>query len=259
VRETSENGIRWIVPAITIILVGVILCIPSAHAQTSGIPAITLDVDQANSPEDIAVTLQIMLLLTVLTLAPSILIMMTSFVRLIVAFHFLRQALSTQSLPPNQMIVGLSLFLTVFIMAPVISDIHDNAWQPYSAQEITLEQAWERAQEPLRDFMLSQTREKDLALFVEIADIDQPNTPDDLPMRVIIPGFIISELRIGFQIGFLIYMPMLIVDMVVASVLMSMGMMMLPPVMISLPFKLLLFVLVDGWYLVVQSMVQSFK
>jgi flagellar biosynthesis protein FliP len=259
VSTERKNGNKWFALVLFAMVVGISLLPVSTFAQQTGIPAITFDVDQANSPEDIAVTLQIMLLLTVLTLAPSILIMMTSFVRLIVAFHFLRQALSTQSLPPNQMIVGLSLFLTVFIMAPVISDIHDNAWQPYAAQDITLDQAWDQAQIPLRDFMLSQTREKDLALFVQIANIDQPNTPDDLPMRVIIPGFIISELRIGFQIGFLIYMPMLIVDMVVASVLMSMGMMMLPPVMISLPFKLLLFVLVDGWYLVVESMVQSFK
>ncbi|MCB2210565.1 flagellar type III secretion system pore protein FliP [bacterium] len=250
---------RWLTLSLGLVLLVAALFIPSAQAQTPGLPAITLDVDQATGPADLAVTIQILLLLTVLTLAPSILIMTTSFVRLIIAFHFLRQALSTQSLPPNQMIVGLSLFLTVFIMAPVISDIHENAWTPYSQQEITLEQAWDRAQEPLRDFMLGQTREKDLALFVRVADISQPDNPDQLPMHVIVPAFIISELRIGFQIGFLIYMPMLIVDMVVASVLMSMGMMMLPPVMISLPFKLLLFVLVDGWYLVVESMVQSFR
>ncbi len=250
---------RWLTLSLGLVVLAAVLMIPSARAQTPGLPAITLDVDPATGPADLAVTIQILLLLTVLTLAPSILIMTTSFVRLIVAFHFLRQALSTQSLPPNQMIVGLSLFLTVFIMAPVITDIHDNAWTPYSKQEITLEQAWDRAQEPLRDFMLGQTREKDLALFVRVAEISQPDNPDQLPMRVIIPAFIISELRIGFQIGFLIYMPMLIVDMVVASVLMSMGMMMLPPVMISLPFKLLLFVLVDGWYLVVESMVQSFR
>lgn len=228
-------------------------------AQVSPLPKVTIGVSEAQNANDIAVTLQVMLLLTVLTLAPSILIMMTSFVRIVIAFHFLRQALGTQSLPPNQLLIGLALFLTMFIMSPVITDIYENAWIPYSNQEITLDNAWGKAQEPLRGFMLKHTREKDLELFVRIADMDQPNTQDDLPMRVIIPGFIISELRIGFQIGFLIYMPMLIVDMVVASVLMSMGMMMLPPVMISLPFKLLLFVLVDGWYLVVQSLVESFR
>jgi flagellar biosynthetic protein FliP len=156
-------------------------------------------------------------------------------------------------------IIGLALFLTVAIMQPVIADIYDNAWVPYSEQQITLQQAWQRAQVPMRGFMLTHTRDKDIQLFVSMTDMQQPNTPDDLPMRIVIPAFVISELRVGFQIGFLIYLPMLIVDMVVASVLMSMGMMMLPPIMISLPFKLLLFVLVDGWYLVVQSLVESFR
>jgi len=228
-------------------------------AQQPALPGISIGVTPAQGSQDIAVTIQVLLLLTVLTLAPSILIMMTSFIRIVIAFHFLRQALSTQSLPPNQLIVSLALFLTLFIMYPVFSDIYVNAWTPYSNQEITLADAWGRAQEPMRAFMLSHTREKDIQLFVRMAEIEQPDTPDQLPMRVIIPGFIISELRVGFQIGFLIYMPMLIVDMVVASVLMSMGMMMLPPIMISLPFKLLLFVLVDGWYLVVQSLVESFR
>ncbi|MBD3165430.1 flagellar type III secretion system pore protein FliP [bacterium] len=245
----------WMIGATSVLL---LFTLP-ATAQTPAIPRVTMGVDTVENPQDLAITLQVLLLLTILTLAPSILVMMTSFIRLVVAFHFLRQALGTQNLPPNQVLVGLVLFLTIFIMSPVITDIYDNAWLPYSRQEITLEQGWERAQDPLRDFMLAHTREKDLQVFVQIADLQQPATPDDLPMRVIIPGFIISELRVGFQIGFLIYMPMLIIDMVVASVLMSMGMMMLPPMMISLPFKLLLFVLVDGWYLVVQSLVESFR
>jgi len=228
-----------------------------APAQT--IPKVTLGVEDVENAQDLAVTIQILLLLTVLTLAPSILIMMTSFVRLVIALHFLRQALGTHALPPNQLIVGLALFLTFFIMSPTITQIYDNAWTPYANQEITLQTAFDRGQEPLRAFMLSHTREKDLEVFIRMADMPQPDSPAALPMRVIIPGFIISELRVGFQIGFLIYMPMLIVDMVVASVLMSMGMMMLPPIMISLPFKLLLFVLVDGWYLVVQSLVESFR
>ncbi len=241
-----------------LVLVTSLLSTGDAPAQTP-LPRITIGVDRAESAQDIAVTLQVMLLLTVLTLAPSILIMMTSFIRIVIAFHFLRQALGTQTIPPNQLVVALALFLTIFIMSPVITDIYDNAWRPYADQEIVLAEAWQRAQVPLRAFMLKHTREKDLEIFVRLADLEQPATPADLPMRVIIPGFIISELRVGFQIGFLIYLPMLIVDMVVASVLMSMGMMMLPPIMISLPFKLLLFVLIDGWYLIVESLVESFQ
>lgn len=227
-------------------------------AQPPALPQVTVGVNTADNPRDFAVTIQILLLLTVLALAPSILIMTTSFIRIVVALHFVRQAIGTQTLPPNQLIVGLALFLTMFVMGPTFSKIYEEAWKPYAEQEITLAQAWDTGQKPLRTFMLAHTREKDLQVFVRMADIDQPDTPDDLPIRVIIPGFIISELRVGFQIGFLIYMPMLIIDMVVASILMSMGMMMLPPVMISLPFKLLMFVLVDGWYLVVQSLVESF-
>ncbi|MFH0882744.1 MAG: flagellar type III secretion system pore protein FliP [bacterium] len=234
------------------------LTVGDAQAQTP-LPSVNISVGQADSPQDLSVTIQILLLLTVLTLAPSILVMTTSFVRIIVAFHFLRQAMGTQTLPPNQVIVGLALFMTIAIMQPVINDIYENAWLPYSQQQITLQQGWDRAKVPMREFMLRQTREKDLDLFVKISKLEQPGTPADLPMSVIIPAFMTSELRIGFQIGFLVYLPMLVVDMVVASVLMSMGMMMLPPIMISLPFKLLLFVLVDGWYLVVQSLVESFR
>ena len=265
--EESEKKSRWkqkgvFVRFLPLLLVGLFILLfigGDVQAQQPTLPGIQIGVTPAQGAGDLAVTIQILLLLTVLTLAPSILIMTTSFIRIVIAFHFLRQALGTQSLPPNQLIVSLALFLTVFIMYPVFSDIYENAWVPYSSQEITLTTAWERAQDPMRTFMLAHTREKDLQLFIGMANIEQPETPSDLPMRVLIPGFIISELRVGFQIGFLIYMPMLIVDMVVASVLMSMGMMMLPPIMISLPFKLLLFVLVDGWYLVVQSLVESFR
>jgi len=266
-REKNSKCSRLKLPnrrvLIRSLFLGLMLLLPllvtgDATAQTP-IPNVNISVGQSNTPQDIAVTLQVMLLLTILTLAPSILIMMTSFIRLVIAFHFVRQSLSTQSLPPNQIIVALSLFMTIAIMQPVFSDIYENAWVPYSEQQITLEQGWTRAQVPLRAFMLSHTRDKDLQLFVELSQIEQPETVNDLPMQVVIPGFIISELRVGFQIGFLIYLPMLIVDMVVAAVLMSMGMMMLPPIMISMPFKLLLFVLVDGWYLVVQSLVESFR
>jgi flagellar biosynthetic protein FliP len=166
--------------------------------------------------------------------------------------------MATQSVPPNQVVVGLALFLTFFIMSPTIDRIYEEAWMPLQAGEITTYESLDRAALSLKNFMLAQTREKDLALFVSLADIEKPQTAQDLPLKVVIPGFIISELRIGFQIGFLLYLPFLIIDMVVASVLMSMGMLMLPPIMVSLPFKLLLFVLVDGWYLMIQSVVQSF-
>jgi len=227
------------------------------QAQTV-LPKITIGVDKATTPQDLAVTLQILLFMTVLALAPSILVMMTSFTRIILVLHFLRQALGTQQMPPNQVIIGLALFLTFFVMSPTIDRIYQNAWKPLQEEQITTQQALDSAAVSLKEFMLAQTRQKDLALFVGLAHLEKPQGPRDLPLRVVIPGFIISELRIGFQIGFLIYLPFLIIDMVVASVLMSMGMLMLPPIMISLPFKLLLFVLVDGWYLMVQSLIQGF-
>ena len=254
----GKRNVKLILLTLFIIVLGVLFS-EMTFAQAPVLPKITLGVDRATSAEDFAVTIQVVLLLTVLALAPSLLIMMTSFVRIVIAFHFLRQALGTQSLPPNQIIVGLALFLTMFIMAPVFSEIYEKAWKPYAAQEIVLSEAWAIGQKPLRNFMLAHTREKDLQVFVKMADMEQPQSPEDLPMRIVIPAFIISELRVGFQMGFLIYMPLLIIDMVVAAVLMSMGMMMLPPVMISMPFKLLLFILVDGWYLIVQSLVDSFR
>ncbi|RJP81667.1 MAG: flagellar biosynthetic protein FliP [Candidatus Zixiibacteriota bacterium] len=217
-----------------------------------------MGLDRASSPQDLSVTLQILLLMTVLTLAPSILVMMTSFTRIVLVLHFLRQALGTQNMPPNQVVLGLALFLTLFVMSPTIDRIRDNAWVPLQEERITTPEALSSAGTELKSFMLAQTREKDLALFVNMAGMTKPDAVQDLPLKVVIPAFIISEMRIGFQIGFLIYLPFLIIDMVVASVLMSMGMMMLPPVMISLPFKLLLFVLVDGWYLMVQSLVEGF-
>ncbi|MFH1862298.1 MAG: flagellar type III secretion system pore protein FliP [bacterium] len=233
-------------------------CCSLASAQTL-IPKITIGVDQANRPQDLAVAIQILLLITILALAPAILVMMTSFTRLIIVLHFLRQALGTQTMPPNQVIIGLALFLTFFIMSPTIEKIHEQCWKPLQAEQITSQQALDGAGKSLKEFMLRQTREKDLALFVGMAKLEKPQSPMDLPLKVVIPGFINSELRIGFQIGFLLYLPFLIIDMVVASVLMPMGMLMLPPIMISLPFKLLLFVLADGWYLMVQSLVEGFK
>ena len=229
------------------------------QAQNTALPKLTLGFDQAQKPGDVAVTLQIVLMLTILSLVPAILVMMTSFTRIVIVLSFLKQALATQQAPPAQVMVGLSLFLTIFIMAPVITDINTHAVQPYMSNQISQSVAYDRAVKPLREFMFNQTREKDLALFVKMSQMKKPESPDDIPTHVLIPAFIISEFRIAFQIGFLLYIPLLVLDMTIASVLMSMGMMMLPPMMISLPFKLILFVLVDGWYLIVGSLVEGFK
>ena len=219
---------------------------------------LSIGIDKAKNPGEVAVVLQIFALLTVLSLAPAILIMLTSFTRIAIVLSLLRQAMGTHQMPPNQIILGLALFLTFFIMTPVWQKVNEQALQPYLKKEITQEQALEKAFSPIRNFMYKQTREKDLALLVEIAKIDRPNNISDVPTSVLIPSFIISELKTAFQIGFLLYVPFLIIDMVVASVLLSMGMMMLPPIMISLPFKLMLFVLADGWYLIVGSLIKGF-
>lgn len=229
-----------------------------SHAQDA-IPKLTIGIGQSNNPSDLVPTLQIVLLLTVLSLAPSILIMMTSFTRLIVVFHFLRQSLATQTVPSNQILIGLALFITFFIMQPVITEVNEKALQPYLKKEISQEQALENAADPVRAFMLKQTRPKDLQLFINLRGGEKPKTVKDVSIWTIIPAFIVSELKTAFQIGFLLYLPMLLIDLVVGSVLLSMGMMMLPPVMIAMPFKLLLFVLVDGWYLIVESLVRGFR
>lgn len=230
----------------------------SLSAAPLPIPSIQIGIDKAESPDDVAVALEIIALLTILSLAPAILILMTSFTRIVIVFHFLRQALGTQSTPPNQVLISLALFITFFIMKPVWQDVYTNALNPYMEEEITHVEAFEKAQVPLRKFMLANTREKDIALFVKLAKTPHPQTKNDLSLWILIPGFVISELQTAFIIGFVIYIPFLILDMVIASVLLSMGMMMLPPVMISLPFKLMLFVLVDGWNLIVGSLVNSF-
>jgi len=231
----------------------------SAQGPSISSPYLTIDLDKEKKPDDVAVVLQIFFLLTVLSLAPAILIMLTSFTRIAIVLSVLRQAIGTHSMPPNQIILGLSLFLTFFIMMPVWDTVNDQALQPFLNKQITQSEALERATIPIRNFMFSQTREKDLALFLDISKSEKPKNMDDVPTTVLIPSFIISELKTAFQIGFLLYVPFLIVDMVVASVLLSMGMMMLPPIMISLPFKLMLFVVADGWYLVVGSVVKSFS
>ncbi|MDX9871938.1 MAG: flagellar type III secretion system pore protein FliP [Clostridia bacterium] len=228
-------------------------------AAPLALPRIGLDVSSSENPEDVALSLQIIALLTVLSLAPAMLILMTCFTRIIVVLSFLRSALATQQMPPNQVLIGLSLFLTFFIMAPIWSEVNQNALQPYLNSEITQEEALEKGLAPLREFMFNQTREKDLALFVNLSDLPRPDTTEDIPTSTLIPAFAISELTTAFQIGFIIYIPFIVIDMVVASTLMSMGMLMLPPMMISMPFKLLLFILVDGWNLLVQTLVASFR
>ena len=227
-------------------------------AQPLPLPNLNIDVDTAEEPEEVVGSLQLLIILAVLTLVPAIILLMTSFTRIVIVLALVRSALATQQTPPNQILIGLALFLTFFIMAPVYGQINDDAVQPYLEEEITQEEALEIGAEPLREFMYGQTREKDLALFLNIAQVDRPQTRDDLEMHILIPAFVISELKTAFQMGFLLFIPFLVLDMVVASTTMSMGMFMLPPVMISLPFKLLLFVLADGWHLVVKSLVESF-
>lgn len=222
-------------------------------------PSIDLGLGLAEAPGDVAVTLQILLLLTVLSLAPAILTLMTSFTRTVIVLSFIRNALGTNQVPPNQVLVGLALFLTVFIMAPVFGTVYTDAFVPYLDGEISLEEMWNQGLEPIREFMLRNTREKDLEMFVAMRGQERPQTPADIDTFTLIPAFVVSELKTAFQLGFVLFIPFLVIDMVVASTLMGMGMMMLPPVMISLPFKILLFILVDGWHLVVRSLLMSFS
>ena len=222
------------------------------------IPNINISIGGNDGTGGTAVTVQILILLTILSLAPAIVIMVTSFTRIAVVLSLLRQAIGTQQIPPNQILISLSLFITFFIMAPVWTRINSEALQPMLTNQIPQSIAFERAVVPIREFMLKQVREKDLSLFIDMSKIDEPKNIADVPTYVIIPAFMISELKTAFQIGFLLYIPFLVLDMVVASVLMSMGMLMLPPIVISLPFKIMLFVLVDGWYLIIGSIVKSF-
>jgi flagellar biosynthetic protein FliP len=232
-----------------------------AWAQTPiAAPRVSVQVGTAQNPKDVAVTLQVLILMTLLTLAPALLIMTTAFTRIVVVLAFLRTAIGTPTIPPNQVIIGLSLFLTFFVMAPVFNDINQNALQPYLNNRISFQQALANAEKPLRAFMLRQTYEKDLQLFINLSKPKQPpRTPDDVPITTIIPAFILSELKTAFIIGFYIYIPFLIIDLFVASTLMSMGMMMLPPIVISLPFKLLVFIMANGWTLLIGSLAAGFK
>lgn len=243
--------------------IGVFMMHSENVLATVPIPNVNIQIGSADGTGEVGESLQMLFILTILALAPSILIMMTSFTRIIISLHFLKSAIGTQQMPPNQIIIGLALFLTFFVMSPVFSQINQTALQPYQNGEIVQEKMMENAIMPLKEFMLKQTRDEDIKLFMDLSDRepiqDETKILQELPLHIVIPAFIISEVRAGFIIGFLIYLPFIVIDMVVASTLMSMGMMMLPPAMIALPFKILLFVLVDGWNLIVGQLVQTFR
>ena len=245
----------WVIPAIALAQTAP----ANPTSPTVPIPSINIGVGQATSPKDVVGALQILLLLTVLALAPTLLVMVTSFTRIVVVLSFVRTAIGTQQVPPNQVLVGLALLLTFFVMNPVIRDVNTNAVQPYLKNKISQSVALDRAAQPLRTFMFKQTREKDIQLFYTISKEPRPKEQKDVPTYLLVPAFVLSELKTAFQIGFAIYIPFIVIDMVVASILLSMGMMMIPPVIISLPFKILIFVLVDGWDLTVSALFQSFK
>jgi len=246
------------------IVLFILLLIGSVDAQQGGgtklpLPKIGIDVGTADSPEDISVTLQILALLTVLSLAPSILIMTTSYLRIIIVFHFLKNALGTQQMPPSQLLSGIALFITFFIMAPTWNQINEQALQPLMNGQISYEVAYEKGIEPIRTFMYKHVRDEDLELFISVSGLERPETREELPTYIVLPAFALSELRAGFIIGFFLFIPFLMMDMIIASVLLSMGMMMIPPMLIALPFKVLLFILVDGWNLIVGSLIRGFS
>jgi flagellar biosynthesis protein FliP len=244
------------IPWLALVLAGAGLLLTAAPVLAQQPPnRVDLNIENVGS---VSAPLQIVLLLTLLTFVPALLVTMTSFTRIVIVFHFLRQALGTQEMPPNQIMIGLALFLSVFIMAPTGERVHTLALQPAMEGKISIGEAMNRAAPPLREFMLRQTREKDLAVFVELGKLPKPEKPEDLPMKVVIPAFVISELKTGFQMGFFLFVPFLLIDLVVSTTLLSMGMLQLPPAMISLPFKVMLFVMIDGWNLLIASLVKSF-
>lgn len=222
------------------------------------VPKINVDVGTSQNGKDVAVTLQILLLMTILALAPSIIIMTTSYLRIIIVFHFLKSALGTQQMPPGQLLAGVALFITFFVMAPTWNKVNQDALKPLLDEKISVEEAYNKGIEPIRDFMFKHVRDEDLELFVSMANMTRPNNRNELPTYIVVPAFVLSELRTGFIIGFFLFIPFIMVDLIISSILMSMGMMMLPPMLISLPFKILLFILVDGWNLIVGSVVRSF-
>lgn len=237
----------------------IILPVFLSAQQTIPFPSIDLGVRPAQGPSEVATTLQVLALVTVLSLAPAIIMMTTSFIRISIVFMFIGRALSTQQIPPNQVIMGLAIFLTLFVMAPTLKQVNDDALAPYFQKKIDVRVMYERGIAPVREFMFRQTRDRDIGLFIRLAAVERPRSRDDVPTYVLIPAFIISELKTAFQIGILIFIPFIVIDLITASVLMSMGMIMLPPIMISLPLKLMLFVLVDGWNLITLSVVRSFR
>jgi len=255
-NQLPENYTGPVKLAAIILLSG--LFIHTAAAQAVSLPTITFGVAEAKTPQQVSTALQVLFILTILSVAPAILLMTTCFTRIVIVLGFVRQAMGTQNMPPTQIIVGLSLFLSFFIMSPTLNAINENALQPYMNEKIDQTEALEKAITPMRDFMFSQVREDELALLTDITLDSEPYSKDDIPTMTLVPAFMLSELKRAFQMGFMIYIPFLVIDMIVASILMSMGMMMLPPVIISMPFKLLLFVLVDGWSLVVGSLIKSF-
>ena len=240
------------------LLVSLLLLLVPEMAGAINMPTLSLGVKDAANPAEVSTALQVLFVLTILSVAPAILLMTTAFTRIIIVLGFVRQAMGTQNTPPNQVLLGLALFLTFFIMAPTINTINTQALQPYIQEKITQQQAAEKSLGVMREFMFSQVQENELQLFIDITKEEQPVDKKEVSSMILIPAFMLSELKRSFQMGFMIFVPFLVIDMLVASVLMSMGMMMLPPVVISLPFKLLLFVLVDGWQLVVGSLMKSF-
>ncbi|MDP2301426.1 MAG: flagellar type III secretion system pore protein FliP [Ignavibacteria bacterium] len=246
-----------------LLVIGILIAIPTnTFAQQSTpipLPKIGIDIGTAENPKDVSVTLQVLLLMTILSLAPSIMIMTTAYLRIIIVFHFLKSALGTQQMPPGQLLAGTALFITFFVMAPTWNKVNDEAIKPLLDGKIQVEEAYNKGIEPIRDFMFKNVRDEDLELFIGLASLNRPNNKQDLPTYIVIPAFVISEMRIGFIIGFFLFIPFLMVDMIIASILMSMGMMMLPPMLVSLPFKILLFILVDGWNLIIGSVVRSFS
>lgn len=244
------KGLKYLIAALALFL--------PALSFGQGLPSVNVSMGGSTDPNEISTTLQILFMITILSLAPAIVVTMTSFTRFVIVFSLLRQAMGAHNVPPNQVLIGLALFMSFVVMAPTIKDINDKALQPYMKNEILQEDALEAAAKPMREFMLSHTREKDLALFLSFDGDEKPESVEDVSTADIVPAFIISELKTAFQIGFMIYIPFLVIDIVVASILLAMGMLVLPPVIISLPFKLMLFVLVDGWNLIVGSLVKSF-
>ncbi len=247
-----------LIPGLILFSVLCTVFLSTGQAQALGLPTITFGVEDANTPQQVSTALQVLFVLTIISVAPAILLMTTCFTRIVIVLGFVRQAMGTQNMPPTQVILGLSLFLSFFVMSPTLNTINEQALQPYMNEQIDQATALEKAVAPMRDFMFSQVREDELTLLTEITMKDEPTDIQDVPTMTLIPAFMLSELKRAFQMGFMIYIPFLVIDMIVASILMSMGMMMLPPVIISMPFKLLLFVLVDGWSLVVGSLIKSF-